>query len=49
MLHDLEGVVVPEAARALGVPLNTAYTRLRAARLQVAEAFKRLTGPGVAR
>ena len=49
VLHDLEGVAVPEAARGLGVPLNTAYTRLRAARLQVAEAFKRLTGPGGAR
>ena len=46
VLHDVQGVAVPEAARALGVPLNTAYSRLRIARLQVAEALRRLGHPG---
>jgi RNA polymerase sigma-70 factor (ECF subfamily) len=46
VLHDLQGVAVPEAADALGVPLNTAYSRLRAARLQVTEALRRLSPPG---
>lgn len=46
VLHDLQGVAVPEAAQALGVPLNTAYSRLRAARLQVTEALRRLGDPG---
>jgi len=46
VLHDLQGVSVPEAAHALGVPLNTAYSRLRAARQQVTEALQRLASPG---
>ncbi|WP_224368918.1 RNA polymerase sigma factor [Hyalangium versicolor] len=46
VLHDLQGVAVPEAAHALGIPLNTAYSRLRAARLQVAEALRHLGHPG---
>jgi len=46
VLHDLQGVAVPEAAQALGVPLNTAYSRLRAARQQVTEALQRLGKPG---
>lgn len=32
VLGILEGLSVPEIAEALGVPLNTAYTRLRRAR-----------------
>lgn len=35
ILHDLDEVSVPDAATALGIPLNTAYTRLRRARLAV--------------
>lgn len=46
VLHDLQGVAIPEAAQALGIPLNTAYSRLRAARLQVTEALRRLGHPG---
>lgn len=46
ILHDLEGLPVPEAAEVLEVPLNTAYTRLRAARQEFAEAFRRLRGDG---
>jgi RNA polymerase sigma-70 factor (ECF subfamily) len=32
VLHDVEGHAMPEVADALGIPLNTAYSRLRAAR-----------------
>jgi RNA polymerase sigma-70 factor (ECF subfamily) len=34
VLGVLEGLTVPEIAEALGVPLNTAYTRLRRARAE---------------
>lgn len=46
ILHDLEGLPVPEAAAVLEVPLNTAYTRLRAARQEFAETFRKLRGDG---
>jgi len=42
VLVDLEETSVPDAARGLGVNLNTAYARLRAARLQFADAVKRI-------
>ena len=32
VLHDLDGIPIPEVARTLEIPLNTAYSRLRAAR-----------------
>lgn len=38
---DLEDHTVPEASRALGIPLNTAYSRLREARRDFATAFRR--------
>ncbi|HLK41082.1 MAG TPA: RNA polymerase sigma factor [Polyangiaceae bacterium] len=41
LLHDVEGVPVPEIATTLGVPLNTAYSRLRLAREEFAAAAKR--------
>lgn len=41
VLVDLEEAPVPEAAEALGVPLNTAYSRLREARKDFAAAVKR--------
>jgi RNA polymerase sigma-70 factor (ECF subfamily) len=31
-MHDLEEYTMPEIAHVLGVPLNTAYSRLRLAR-----------------
>lgn len=37
ILHDVEGHGMPEIAAALGIPLNTAYSRLRLAR----ERFRR--------
>lgn len=39
VLGILEGLSVPEVAEALGVPLNTAYTRLRRARLEFRKAL----------
>lgn len=44
ILHDLEGQSIPEVAAVLEVPVNTAYTRLRAARQEFAEAFRKLKG-----
>jgi RNA polymerase sigma-70 factor (ECF subfamily) len=44
-MHDLEGQTVPEIAAALGVPVATAYSRLRLAREDVAAALKRLRLP----
>jgi RNA polymerase sigma-70 factor (ECF subfamily) len=32
LMHDLDGIGVPEIAEQLGIPLNTAYSRLRLAR-----------------
>lgn len=42
VMHDLDGQTMPEIAEALGVPLNTAYSRLRLAREQFAKAVRRL-------
>jgi RNA polymerase sigma-70 factor (ECF subfamily) len=42
VLTQIDEEPVPEAARALGVPLNTAYSRLRAARADFAAVVKRL-------
>ena len=42
VLHEWDGSTIPEVAAALGVPVNTAYTRLRLAREDLARAVKRL-------
>ena len=42
VLADIDGVPVPEIARAFDLPLNTAYSRLRLAREDFAAAAKRL-------
>lgn len=44
LLVDLEEHAVTEAAEILGVPLNTAYTRLRRARLALRDEVVRLRG-----
>jgi RNA polymerase sigma-70 factor (ECF subfamily) len=44
VLVDIEQLTVPEAAAALGINLNTAYARLRAARIEFQRALKRLRG-----
>ena len=36
MLHDIDGFAIPDVARELGMPLNTAYSRLRLAREELA-------------
>lgn len=45
VLAELDGVAVTDVAEALSIPVNTAYTRLRRARLAVASA---LTAEGAA-
>jgi RNA polymerase sigma-70 factor, ECF subfamily len=42
VMHDLDGQAVPEIASALAIPLGTAYSRLRLARVDLAAAVKRL-------
>ncbi|HXU68008.1 MAG TPA: RNA polymerase sigma factor [Polyangia bacterium] len=44
VMHDIDGHVMPDIAVALGVPLNTAYSRLRLARADFAEAVRRAQG-----
>lgn len=41
VLALLEGLAIPEVAQILGVPLNTAYTRLRSVRMELREALQR--------
>jgi RNA polymerase sigma-70 factor (ECF subfamily) len=42
ILHELDGCPIPEVATALGIPVNTAYSRLRLARGDFHEAAQRL-------
>jgi RNA polymerase sigma-70 factor (ECF subfamily) len=42
VMHDVDEVPIPEIAHLLDVPLNTAYSRLRLARQQLAAAVTRL-------
>jgi RNA polymerase sigma-70 factor (ECF subfamily) len=42
LLHDAEEVPVPAIAAELGIPVNTAYSRLRVARSEFATAIKAL-------
>lgn len=44
VLALLEGMSIPEVAEALGIPLNTAYTRLRGVRLDFQRALDRRRG-----
>lgn len=44
VMHDIDGHVMPDIAAALGIPLNTAYSRLRLARVDFAAAVKRVHG-----
>jgi RNA polymerase sigma-70 factor (ECF subfamily) len=41
IMHDLEGHSAPEIAEALGLPLNTTYSRLRLARAKFSSAVRR--------
>jgi RNA polymerase sigma-70 factor, ECF subfamily len=49
ILHYVEGVPVGEIARALRIPLNTAYSRLRLAREDLARAVKTVAAREVRR
>lgn len=40
VMHDWLGEPIPEVARAFDIPLNTAYSRLRLARADLAEAVR---------
>jgi RNA polymerase sigma-70 factor (ECF subfamily) len=42
LLHEIDGVPIPEVAHALGIPTSTAYSRLRLARQEFDIAAKRL-------
>ena len=44
VLHDLDGLAMPEIAASLGLPLNTAYSRLRLARADFKKAIERRRG-----
>jgi RNA polymerase sigma-70 factor (ECF subfamily) len=42
VLHEMDGCGVPEIATALGIPLNTAYSRLRLARARFTAMVRRI-------
>jgi RNA polymerase sigma-70 factor (ECF subfamily) len=42
VLHEIDDIPVPEIATALGIPLNTAYSRLRLARAGVAAFIEKI-------
>lgn len=42
LLHDVDDLPVPAIAKELGIPVNTAYSRLRMGREQLASAVARL-------
>jgi len=46
ILADVEGLTAVEIAEGLGVNVNTIYARIRAARKQLAEAYRRLSEEG---
>jgi len=46
ILHELDECPMPEVAAALGIPLNTAYSRLRLARADLAATVRRLRSRG---
>jgi RNA polymerase sigma-70 factor (ECF subfamily) len=41
ILHEIDGCAMPEVARVLTIPVNTAYSRLRVAREQFQTAVRR--------
>ncbi len=49
VLHEIEQMTAPEIARTLDVPLNTVYSRLRIARVELEQELARVQREGVAR
>jgi RNA polymerase sigma-70 factor (ECF subfamily) len=43
VMHDVDGCTMPQIASVLGIPLNTAYSRLRLAREQLSAHVSRLS------
>jgi len=41
VMHEIDGCPIPEVADTLGIPVNTAYSRLRLAREQFADGLRR--------
>lgn len=48
VLHDIDGVGIPEVAEIFEIPLNTAYSRLRLARRDFAAAVEKMNAEAVA-
>jgi RNA polymerase sigma factor (sigma-70 family) len=44
VLHEIEEMTAPEIAQVLGIPLNTVYSRLRVARVELEEALSHQGG-----
>jgi RNA polymerase sigma-70 factor, ECF subfamily len=44
VLHEIEQMTAPEIARTLDIPLNTVYSRLRVARIELEQELRRLNG-----
>lgn len=42
VLHEIEQMTAPEIAKTLDIPLNTVYSRLRVARLELEQELKRI-------
>jgi RNA polymerase sigma-70 factor (ECF subfamily) len=42
VMHDIDGTAIPEVAETFGIPLNTAYSRLRLARRDFESAVQKL-------
>ena len=47
VLHDIDATSMPDITLALGIPLNTGYSRLRLARAEFAAAVKRIRARSV--
>ena len=48
IMHDIEGLPIPEIADALQIPTGTAYSRLRQARIEFADAVRSFRQGGAA-
>ena len=46
VMHDIDGTPIPEVAETFGIPLNTAYSRLRLARRDFESAWDDSAAPG---
>jgi RNA polymerase sigma-70 factor (ECF subfamily) len=44
VLHEIEEMTAPEIAEILGIPLNTVYSRLRIARIELEQALAPIGG-----